>query len=261
MIPYIFIFILGAVIGSFLNVCIYRMPLGLSIVKPSSRCPSCMTPIRFYDNIPLLSYIFLGAKCRKCCAPLSIRYPLVEFLNAVLYIMVLYVFGIDVPWVTAVYCIFVSSLVVIFFIDLDHQIIPDSITLPGIIIALLVGSTILPDPFSKGEMLGYKASVIGCLTGGGAFYLIMVLGKLILKKDAMGGGDVKMMAMVGGLLGWKGVLLTTFMGSLFGSVIGVSLILLKGREWGARIPFGPYLAFGALVSLLRGQEILRWYLG
>jgi leader peptidase (prepilin peptidase)/N-methyltransferase len=260
MIPYIFIFIFGAVIGSFLNVCIYRIPQGLSIVRPSSRCPSCGTPIKVYDNIPIISYMLLTGKCRACGAKLSIRYPLVEFLNAALYVVLLNRVGLDFPWVLAVYCIFVSSLIVIFFIDLDHQIIPDSITLPGIPLAVALGSTILPDPFSRNELLGVRASIIGFLAGGGSFYLIAVIGKAVLKKDAMGGGDIKMMAMIGGLLGWKGVLLTTFFGSLFGSLIGISLIMLKGKEWGARIPFGPYLVAGALISLFWGQDIFTWYL-
>ncbi|RJQ13324.1 MAG: prepilin peptidase [Nitrospiraceae bacterium] len=257
---YIFTFALGAVIGSFLNVCIYRMPRGLSVVRPSSRCPSCGAPIKFYDNIPLLSYMMLMGRCRTCRAKLSARYPLVEFLNAALYVIVLNRSGFDSPLVLLVYCIFVSALVVIFFIDIDYQIIPDVITLPGIVLAVALGSTILPDPFFRTDLLGWKSSLAGFLAGGGSFYLIAVLGKAILKKDAMGGGDIKMMAMVGGLLGWKGVILTTFMGSLFGSVIGVALILLKGREWGSRIPFGPYLAVGALTSLFWGQDIMMWYL-
>lgn len=261
MMEYIFIFILGALIGSFLNVCIYRMPQDLSIVTPSSRCPSCGTPIKFYDNIPVISYMLLRGRCRSCKAPLSLRYPLVELLNAVLYVTVLSRFIGASSGVLLVYFVFVSALVVIIFIDLDHQIIPNSITLPGIPLAVVLSSTILPDPFSHFELLGIKSSVIGVLAGGGSFYLIAVTGKAILKKDAMGMGDIKMMALVGGVLGWKGVVLTTFIGSLLGSVIGVSLIFLKGREWGSRIPFGPYLAAGALVSLFWGQDILMWYLG
>lgn len=261
MISYIFIFILGAVIGSFLNVCIYRVPQGLSIIRPASRCTSCGTPIKVYDNIPILSYVLLLGKCRKCGAKLSVRYPLVEVLNAALYVLVLATFGSNSPWILVGYALFVSSLIVIFFIDLDYQIIPNGITLPGILLAVVLGSTIMPDPFSRSELLGFKTSLAGFLAGGGSFYLIAVIGKAILKKDAMGGGDIKMMAMVGGLLGWKGVLLTTFIGSLCGSLMGISLIMLKGREWGARIPFGPYLVTGALISLFRGQDILMWYLG
>jgi leader peptidase (prepilin peptidase)/N-methyltransferase len=256
---YLPLFIFGAIIGSFLNVCIYRAPRGESVVRPASRCTSCGRPIRFYDNVPILSYLFLGGKCRYCKAKLSFRYPLIEFLNASLYVLVLGRFGTDSPWVLAAYFVFVSALIVIFFIDLDYQIIPNSITLPGIPLALVLGSTILPDPFSNYDLLGPMASLTGFLAGGVFFYLVAVLGKAVFKKEAMGGGDIKMMAMVGGLLGWKGVILTTFMGSLFGSVIGISLILLKGREWGSRIPFGPYLASGALVSLFWGRDIFRWY--
>ncbi len=257
---YIAAFIFGLIIGSFLNVCIYRIPEELSVVRPSSRCNSCGAPIMFYDNIPILSYILLRGKCRRCKARLPIRYPLVEFFNAALYIFVLSKFSHTSPWVVPVYFLFVSSLIVIFFIDLDHQIIPNGITLPGIPIAIILGSTILPDPFSRAEFLGYKASITGFLAGGGFFYLAAILGKAILKKDAMGGGDIKMMAMVGGVLGWKGVILTTFLGSLLGSIIGISVIILKGREWGSKIPFGPYLAAGALVTLIWGEEIFSWYI-
>ncbi len=260
MIIYSFIFALGLIIGSFLNVCIYRMPQGKSIVFPSSRCTSCSEQIRFYDNIPVLSFLLLGGRCRYCKSKLSIRYPVVELLNAILYIGILNRFGFDNTWTIPVYFVFVSSLIVIFFIDLDHQIIPDSITLPGIPLALILGSVILPDPFSRVDLLGYQDSVIGCIAGGGSFYLIAKLGKAILKKEAMGGGDIKMMAMMGGILGWKGIILTTFVGSLVGSAIGVSLIAIKGREWGSKIPFGPYLAVGAVISLLWGQDILYWYL-
>jgi leader peptidase (prepilin peptidase)/N-methyltransferase len=260
MILHIFIFIFGAIVGSFLNVCIYRIPQGLSIVRPASRCQSCGIPIKFYDNIPIVSYLILLGKCRSCGVKLSVRYPLVELLNAVLYLAVFNRFGASSPWILLAYFTFVSALIVIFFIDIDHQIIPDGITLPGILIAIIAGSTVLPDPFSVMDLLGWRSSLIGCLAGGGSFYLIAVTGRLILKKDAMGGGDIKMMAMVGGVLGWKGVFLTTFMGSLLGSVVGISLIMLKGKEWGSRIPFGPYLAAGALVSLFYGQDIVMWYL-
>ncbi len=257
---YIIFFIFGSLIGSFLNVCIYRVPEGRSIVTPSSRCSSCGTPVRFYDNIPILSYIILGGKCRDCKTKLSFQYPFVEFLNGALYVLALYIFGLNSISVLAVYLIFISALIVIFFIDLEHQIIPNSITLPGIPIALLLGATILPDPFHPSELLGFKSSIIGFIAGGGSFYLIAVIGKAILKKDAMGGGDIKMMAMVGGLLGWKAIILTTFLASLFGSIIGVILIRIKGREWGSKIPFGPYLALGTLISLFWGKDILRWYL-
>lgn len=250
---YIIVFIFGSIVGSFLNVCIYRMPRKLSIILPSSRCPSCNMPIKPYDNIPLLSFLFLGGRCRVCKAGIPFRYPTVEFLNAALYVLVLWRFGFVLH--TAVYFIFCSALIVITFIDLDFQIIPDRITLPGIPIGLIAGSFLLPDPFMRYSLLGYKASVIGFLTGGGLFYAVAVL-----SRGGMGGGDIKMMAMVGSLMGWKSVLLTTFLGSLTGAVLGISLMVFKGKGRKTKIPFGPFLALGALVTLFYGQEILNWYL-
>jgi leader peptidase (prepilin peptidase)/N-methyltransferase len=250
---YIFFALIGLVIGSFLNVCIWRVPRGQSVVVPSSRCPSCGTPLGALDNVPVLSYLFLGGRCRYCKGRISLRYPLVEALNAALYVMVLERFGLG--WHLPFYLAFVSSLIVIAFIDLDFQIIPDWITLTGIPIGLLAGSLILPDPFMRMDPLGYKASVIGALGGFGLFYAVAVL-----SRGGMGGGDIKMMAMIGALMGWKAVLLTTFLGSLAGSVVGVFMILFKGKGRKTKIPFGPFLALGALLTLLWGQEVLRLYL-
>jgi len=252
LVPYILVFILGSVVGSFLNVCIYRMPRNFSIVFPSSRCPSCNMPIKPYDNIPILSYVFLLGRCRACKARISFRYPLVEFLNAALYVLVLWRFGPE--WHTAVYFIFCSALVVITFVDLDFQIIPDRITLPGILIGLVAGSMLMPDPFMRYSLLGFKASVIGLLAGGGLFYVIAVL-----SRGGMGGGDIKMMAMVGALMGWKAVLLTIFLGSLTGAIFGISLMIMKGKGRKTKIPFGPFLSFGTLITLFYGQEIFYWY--
>jgi|Deesub1362A_J573_1020465.scaffolds.fasta_scaffold00375_10 leader peptidase (prepilin peptidase)/N-methyltransferase len=260
MIGYIIVFILGAVIGSFLNVCIYRLPRDISIIMPSSMCPSCGRPIRFYDNIPIISYILLKGRCRECGSRISIRYPLVEALNALLFVSVLHRFGSESPLLLVIYLFFVSSLIVITFIDLEFQIIPDRITIPWIPISLVFGATILPDPFFRHDLLGFKSSLIGMLSGGGLFYMIAIVGKAIFRKDAMGGGDIKLMAVVGGMLGYKGVILTTFIGSLAGSIVGMMVIFYNRQRWGVRIPFGPFLALGALVSLLSGQEILHWYL-
>ncbi len=253
MVIYIIAFIFGSLIGSFLNVCIYRLPRNLSIVRPASRCPSCNTPIRPYDNIPILSYIFLGGKCRVCGAKISLRYPFVEFLNAALYVLVLWRFGIG--WYIPLYFLFCSALIVIIFIDLDFQIIPDSITLPGIVIGLIAGSFLLPDPFMRYDTLGFRSSIIGFLTGGGLFYAVAVL-----SRGGMGGGDIKMMAMVGSFMGWKTVLMTTFFGSLTGAVLGIMLMAFKGKGRKTKIPFGPFLALGTFVTLFYGQEILTWYL-
>jgi leader peptidase (prepilin peptidase)/N-methyltransferase len=253
IIPYIILFLFGSVIGSFLNVCIYRLPRNMSIVMPSSRCPSCNTPIRPYDNIPILSYILLGGKCRVCKTGISLRYPIVELLNALLYVSAFWRFGFH--WYTAVYFVFCSALIVITFIDLDFQIIPDRITLPGTAIGFVAGSLLMPDPFMRYSLLGVRSSMIGLLTGGGLYYIIAVL-----SKGGMGGGDIKMMAMVGALMGWKSVLLTTFLGSLTGAVFGVLLMIFKGKGRKTKIPFGPFLALGSVVTLFFGQEILIWYL-
>src|SRR3990172_7204035 len=172
---------------------------------PSSRCPSCNTPIMPWDNIPTVSYLLLGGKCRSCKTRISFRYPFVEFLNGLFYIAVLWKFGIG--WHTLVYLVFFSSLIVITFIDLDFQIIPDRITLTGTPLGLLAGSFLLPDPFLRAAPLGYLSSVIGSVSGFSFFFLVMYLSLKILKKEGMGGGDVKMMAMVGAFLGWKAVIL------------------------------------------------------
>lgn len=243
----------GLIIGSFLNVCIYRIPRNLSIVFPSSRCTACNNEIRAWDNIPVISYLLLGGRCRNCRAKISLRYPLVETLNAFLYAAVVWRYGIG--WNSAVYAVLCSSLIVITFIDLDFQIIPDRITLAGIPLGLVTGFFLLNDPFMRADFLGYKASLIGLFAGGGLFYLVAVL-----SRGGMGGGDIKMMAMVGALMGWKSVFLTTFLGSLAGSLIGVFLMIFKGRGRKTKIPFGPFLALGTLVTLFFGQEILLWYL-
>lgn len=259
IIPYIIAFLLGSVIGSFLNVCVYRIPRNLSIITPSSRCPSCNTPISPRDNIPILSYIFLCGRCRTCKTKISFRYPLVEFLNAALYILVLWRFGFG--WHTFIYFMLCSALLVIAFIDLEFQIIPDRITLSGIPIGLIAGSFLLPDPFMIFSPLGLKTSVIGACTGFGLFYSVAVIGAALFKKEALGGGDIKLMAMLGGFLGWKGVLLTTFLGSLSGSVIGVLLMIIHKKDRKHKIPFGPFLVLGSMITLFYGQEILYWYLG
>jgi leader peptidase (prepilin peptidase)/N-methyltransferase len=257
--PYVIIFLFGLVVGSFLNVCIYRIPRRLSIIIPSSRCPACNSSIKPWDNIPVVSYIILGGRCRFCKTRISLRYPIVEFLNAVIYVSVLWRFGFG--WHTVVYFIFSSALIVIAFIDLDFQIIPDRITLSGIPLGLIAGSLLLPDPFLRSSLLGIKNSLVGMAAGLGLFYLVALVGSAIYKKEALGGGDIKMMAMVGAVMGWKAVLLTTFTGSLTGAVIGIVIMVLKGEGRQTKIPFGPFLALGAIVTLFYGQEILSFYLG
>ena len=268
IIPYFTVFLFGLIVGSFLNVCIYRIPREFSITMPSSRCPSCNTPIKPWDNIPIVSYLLLGGKCRSCKTRISFRYPFVEFLNGVFYVAVVWKFGTG--WHTLIYFALSSSLIVITFIDLDFQIIPDRITIPGIPIGLasslmsmskwFPNTIFLIDPFLRSSSLGIKNSFIGMVTGFGLFYLVALSGSALFKKEALGGGDIKMMAMVGALTGWKGVLSTTFFGSLTGTIVGIFLILLKGKKKETKIPFGPFLAFGAVITIFFGQEILSWYI-
>lgn len=250
---YLITIIFGLAIGSFLNVCIYRIPRSISIIIPSSRCPKCNTPIKVTDNIPLISFILLKGKCRFCKNPIPFRYPLVEFLNALLYVSIISVYGIHLH--TLFFFLLSSSLIVITFIDIDFQIIPDRITLIGIPVGLIAGSLILPDPFSRFIPLGFKASIIGFLTGGILFFTIA-----LISKGGMGGGDIKLMAMIGSFMGWKSVLLTTFIGSLTGAIVGIFLILFKGKGRKTKIPFGPFLSLGAITTLLFGKEILKFYL-
>ncbi|MBI3592053.1 MAG: prepilin peptidase [Nitrospirae bacterium] len=254
-------FIFGLIVGSFLNVCIYRLPRDISIVRPSSACPACNTPIKPWDNIPILSYLLLIGKCRNCGERISIRYPVVELLNGVLYLSVLEHFGTG--WHLPILFALVSAMVVITFIDLDFQIIPDIVTLPGIVIGLIGASFLLPDPFTpllhysitpSFPIVGFKNSIAGLFLGGGLFYLIA-----ILSRGGMGGGDIKMMAMVGAFMGWKAIFLTTFLGSLTGSLVGIFLMIFKGKGRKTKIPFGPFLALGALITLFFGADILRWY--
>ncbi len=220
---------------------------------PASRCPSCNHPIRAWDNIPVISYVILRGRCRHCRTKISFQYPLVEALNAFFYVAVFWRYGLSCDSVA--YALFCSCLLVITFIDIEFQIIPDRITLPGIILGAVAGALLMPDPFMRTTLLGYRASVIGLLSGGGFFYLVAVL-----SKGGMGGGDIKMMAMVGALMGWKAVMLTTFLGSLSGSIVGVFLMIFRGRGRKAKIPFGPFLALGAAITLFFGEEILSWYL-
>ncbi|MEW6682424.1 MAG: A24 family peptidase [Nitrospirota bacterium] len=242
--------VLGALIGSFLNVCIHRLPRGESIVRPGSRCPECTTPIHPLDNIPIVSFLWLRGRCRSCGARIAIRYPAVEALNAAGYILIWYRFGPTPD--AAVYAVFYSALLIVTFIDWDHQIIPNRITLPGIAIGLLSAATVLAG--------GFVDALLGAVLGGGLLYAVAVGSEWLLKKEGMGLGDVKLLAMIGAFLGWKAVLLTVFVGSLSGSVIGLILMATRVKQRGDPIPFGPFLVLGAMAALFAGPELIGWYL-
>ncbi|MBE2886827.1 prepilin peptidase [Geobacter anodireducens] len=247
---YIFSFVLGAVVGSFLNVCIYRLPTGESVVFPPSRCTSCGTRIRPWDNIPLLSWLILRGSCRACGAKISARYPLVELINGLLCLALFLKFG---PTLTfAALFVFCSALVAITFIDLDHQIIPDVISLPGIVLGFAL-SFVLP-------WLGWLNSLIGIVAGGGSLLLVAWLYERLTGKEGMGGGDIKLLAMMGAFLGWRAVPFIIFASSLVGSIIGLTVMMLQKKDSKLAIPFGPFLALGALLYIFFGKAIILWYL-
>jgi leader peptidase (prepilin peptidase)/N-methyltransferase len=245
------VFMFGMCIGSFLNVCIYRLPSSMSILRPSrSFCPQCNSAIQFYDNIPVFSYIWLKGRCRNCKAPISLRYPLVELITGVLAVAILFLFGLTFEGL--VYFIFISSLLVITFIDIDHKIIPDIITLPGIPIGLLA-SFVLP-------AMTFKSSLVGLLVGGGSLLLVACTYSFITHKEGMGGGDIKLLGMIGAFLGWKGVIFTIFAASLTGTLVGLIVMLQEGKNLKFAIPFGPFLSIGAMSYVFFGEKVIYWYL-
>jgi len=247
---YIASILLGAIVGSFLNVCILRLPKEESIITPGSHCPHCKKPIAFYDNIPLVSYFILRGKCRHCKKKISLQYPIVEGITALSSLLLFIKFGPSLPYL--LYFAFVSSLIVITGIDLSHQIIPDLISLPGIGVGLLGSLLFLP--------LTFLNSLFGVLLGGGSLFLVATLYQWLFKREGMGGGDVKLLAMIGSFLGWKAVILTILLGSLIGSITGIVIILLKGKDFKYAIPFGPFLSLSAVISLFYQNEIISWYL-
>jgi leader peptidase (prepilin peptidase) / N-methyltransferase len=242
--------IFGLCIGSFLNVCIHRLPLEQSIVHPPSACPHCNTRIRWYDNLPVISFLLLRGRCRGCKAPISIRYPLVELLTGMAALSVFLRFGLT--WSALIYFIFIAALLVITFIDIDHRIIPDVISLPGIPLGF-AASFVLP-------RLAWSDSLLGILIGGGILLAIAWGYRLITGKDGMGGGDIKLLAMIGAFLGWRGVLFTVMASSFIGTVVGLTLMIRAGKGMKLAIPFGPFLALGAICYLFFGPAVISWYL-
>lgn len=240
----------GLLIGSFLNVCIFRLPRGTSIVWPASACGSCKRELRWFENIPLVSWILLGAKCARCKSPISIQYPLVEAVTGLLFVVI--VATTPLGPLLAARLIFTCLLIVLFGIDLEHQILPNSITLPGIVVG--VAFALLGPP-------GWRASLLGVLLGGGVLYAIAWGYYAVRKEEGLGMGDVKMLAMIGAFLGWQAVLLTLVLSSFAGAIIGTALIALQRGSMKFALPFGTFLAIGALVAMLAGQPIIDWYLG
>ena len=237
------VFCFGLAIGSFANVCIHRLPLKESVVSPGSHCPKCSAAVRPLDNIPVISYIILRGKCRDCATSISPIYPAIELVTALLMLAGLFKFGPTFNFL--VYAVVAPTLVIITAIDIEHQIIPDVITLPGIVFGLAVGV----------YTIGFADSLLGFFLGGGLFYLLAVL-----SNGGMGGGDIKYIAAAGALLGWQKVLLVIFIGSFLGSLVGMFQIGIQKKSRKSLIPFGPFLAAGTLITLFYGNPLIRLYL-
>jgi leader peptidase (prepilin peptidase)/N-methyltransferase len=344
-------FVFGSMIGSFLNVCIHRLPLGESIVSPPSHCPHCKYSIPWYLNVPLVTWLYLGGKCRNCGAPISIRYFLVELLTAVTFLGCWLAFGNESAWLALVYAVFLAGLITATFIDFEHFIIPDEITVGGMVVGF-VCSFLLPSLHSEANVAGsLRQSALGIVVGAGIIYLILRLGKLVFgrqkvalppdtriiftetavhlpdheipyeelfyrpsdvisfhartvelvdrcyqdvrvrltptslrigdeeldpegephleavtteivfPREAMGLGDVKFMAAIGAFLGWKAVVFSLMFSSMIGSVVGVTLIVLRKREWSSRLPYGPYIALAAAFWVFGGKRLVQWWFG
>ncbi len=240
----------GLIIGSFLNVVIYRVPRPIRFLGHRSVCPSCDHQLKWYHNIPVFSWLALRARCAYCKAPISGRYPLVELLTAGLFVLLAWRFGMT--WQFAAYAVLGAMLIVIFFIDLDFQIIPDVISLPGIIVGLAFS-------FAPGG-IGILDSFIGVLVGGGSLWGVAILGDWLFKKDSMGGGDIKMAAMLGAFLGWQKVLFIFIASACIGLVVSVALMAVSAKLRQERVvPFGPFLATAAVLAMVYGDRLIALY--
>ena len=237
------IFMFGLAIGSFANVCIYRLPKKESVVFPVSHCTACSTPVRPFNNIPVISYLILGGKCKNCKESISVIYPIIEVITALLLLAGFFKFGLTFDFL--IYTVVAPTLVIITVIDIEHQIIPDVITLPGIVLGLAAGS----------YTIGYIDSFSGFLLGGGLFYLLAVL-----SNGGMGGGDIKYIAAAGALVGWQKVLLIIFIGAFLGSFMGLLQIVVQKKSRKSLIPFGPFLAAATLITLFYGNLLIKLYI-
>ena len=238
----------GLAVGSFLNVCIHRLPRGGSVARPPSQCPACGYHLRWYENVPVISYTVLGGRCRMCRTPISIRYPIIETVTMLVFLLHLYVFGWTLLLVVRL--VFACALIVLFAIDLEHHLLPNVITLPGIAVGLIFSTVVAP---------GLRDAILGTLLGGGVLWLIGEAYYRYAGQEGMGGGDVKMLAMIGAFLGWKLVLVTLVLSSVAGSLIGVLVLVTRRGDMKYALPYGTFLALGALVASVVGDRMVAWY--
>lgn len=271
----VMVFWFGACLGSFLNVCIYRIPMDFSVVTPRSHCPGCKTQIAWYDNIPLVSWLALKARCRHCGIRISVRYIGVEFLTAVLFLLVwlkygaaglprpLGLVGTEHFAILPVYWLVIFGLLLATFVDFDHMIIPDRVSLGGVVLGLALAPCVpalhlQPNEGSLRALDALIRAAVGAAAGAGSLYAIGCLGKVAFKKDAMGLGDVKLLGAIGAFLGWQSIVATILISSFLGAVAGIGLIVAGRKELSSRIPFGPYIAMAAVIWMLWGSR--WWYL-
>jgi leader peptidase (prepilin peptidase)/N-methyltransferase len=265
--------VFGLIVGSFLNVCIYRLPRHESVVFPGSHCPSCGKPVRPYDNVPVLSYLWLRGKCRFCRSAISLQYPIVELLAGLAFYACAAQWGLRAP--TFVNSLFLSATLVLIFTDYHHQILPNVITLPGIVAGILLSpfqwQDLYRDPLSENlasivshshadAVFPWVASLLGAVFGYGILLLVGSLYKLARRRQGLGIGDMKMMAMVGAFLGWRLALLTIFAGSLLGSIVGIVLVIFGGRTLQSKLAFGTFLGAASAFSLFFGISAIAWYM-
>ncbi len=246
----LFLFLAGLCVGSFINVCIYRLPLNLSIVTPGSFCPNCKNKLKWYHNIPVFSYIFLKGQCAFCGKKISVKYPLIEIISGLIFIFNFAYFGLNLSF--AIYLFFELLLLIVIVVDLEYMIIPDEISIGGIIAGFILA-------FFRND-LTWIDSILGIVIGGGILLFIIKGYYLLTGKEGMGGGDVKLLAMIGAFLGYKSLLFVVFISSMLGTVIGVPLMLLKSKDVSYAIPFGPFLSIAAVIYIYAGQTIINWYL-
>lgn len=250
--------VIGLIVGSYLNVVIYRLPLGISTVLPRSRCPACGAGIRAWDNVPVVSYLLLRGRCRACGTPISVRYPLIEGATGLLFLGSFLRFGI--AWAAVAGALFCALMVTLAMIDLDHMILPDVLTWPAIAAGILLQPLVLwASPGADSPWRAMAGGALGAAVGAGILLAVWGGWYLLRREEGMGLGDVKMLAAVGAFLGWPGVLLTLFLGALSGAGVGLGLMAWRGGDLKSKLPFGTFLALGGLIALFAGERIVAAY--